>query len=75
MRFQNQSSAVANHHALSTSLRWIPACVIVLGSVGCAHKVTTSLTEVEVARPIRTDVPLYSEWIGTTVGYIDALPG
>ncbi len=30
------------------------------------------LTEVEVASPVRRDVPVYSEWIGTTVGYIDA---
>jgi membrane fusion protein (multidrug efflux system) len=30
------------------------------------------LTEVEVAEPLRKDVPVTSEWIGTTVGYIDA---
>jgi membrane fusion protein (multidrug efflux system) len=34
--------------------------------------VTPRLPEVEVAKPIRADVPLFSEWIGTTVGYIDA---
>jgi hypothetical protein len=28
--------------------------------------------EVEVAVPIQHQVPEYSEWIGTTVGYIDA---
>jgi membrane fusion protein (multidrug efflux system) len=27
---------------------------------------------VDVAQPVRRDVPIYSEWIGTTVGYIDA---
>jgi membrane fusion protein (multidrug efflux system) len=27
---------------------------------------------VDVAEPLRRDVPVYSEWIGTTVGYIDA---
>ena len=43
-----------------------------LGLVGCTHKAKTRLTEVEVAKPVRTDVPIYSEWIGTTVGYIDA---
>ena len=51
---------------------WIAAWVMVLGLVGCAHKAKTRLTEVEVAKPVRTDVPVYSEWIGTTVGYIDA---
>ena len=50
----------------------IAACAMVLGSAGCAHKAKTQLTEVEVAKPVRTDVPVYSEWIGTTVGYIDA---
>jgi len=54
------------------SLLWIAAWVMVLGLVGCAHKAKTRLTEVGVAKPVRTDVPVYSEWIGTTVGYIDA---
>jgi membrane fusion protein (multidrug efflux system) len=45
---------------------------MILSSVGCAHKAKTQLTEVEVAEPVRRDVPVYSEWIGTTVGYIDA---
>jgi membrane fusion protein (multidrug efflux system) len=46
--------------------------MIFLSSVGCAHKAKTQLTEVEVAEPVRRDVPVYSEWIGTTVGFIDA---
>ena len=72
MRFQNQHSALANHRALASSLLCIPIWVIVLGSVGCTQKVKARLTEVEIAKPIRADVPVYSEWIGTTVGYIDA---
>ena len=72
MRFQNQYSALANHRALTSSLLCIPICVIALGSVGCTQKVTARLTEVEIAKPVRADVPVYSEWIGTTVGYIDA---
>jgi hypothetical protein len=51
---------------------WIAASVMVLGLVGCADKPKTRLTEVEVPKPLRTDVPIYSEGIGTTVGYIDA---
>ncbi len=50
---------------------WIAACAMVL-SAGCAHKAQTPLTVVEVAKPLRRNVPVYSEWIGTTVGYIDA---
>jgi membrane fusion protein (multidrug efflux system) len=72
MRFQNQHSALANHRALASSLLCIPIWVIVLGSVGCTQKVKARWTEVEIAKPIRADVPVYSEWIGTTVGYIDA---
>jgi multidrug efflux pump subunit AcrA (membrane-fusion protein) len=72
MRFQNQHSALANHRALASSLLCITIWVIVLGSVGCTQKVKARLTEVEIAKPIRADVPVYSEWIGTTVGYIDA---
>ena len=72
MRFQNQHSALANHRASASSLLCIPIWVIVLGSVGCTQKVRARLTEVEIAKPIRADVPVYSEWIGTTVGYIDA---
>ncbi len=51
---------------------WIATAVVVLSSVGCGHRANTSLTEVEVANPLRRDVPVYSEWIGTTVGFIDA---
>jgi membrane fusion protein, multidrug efflux system len=51
---------------------WIAACAMVLGLVGCADRPKTRMTEVEVAKPVRTDVRIYSEWIGTTVGYIDA---
>jgi hypothetical protein len=45
---------------------------MVLASLGCANKAKTRLTEVDVGKPVRTNVPVYSEWIGTTVGYIDA---
>ena len=40
---------------------------------GCFHKsAPPGLTEVTVGTPIRQDVPVYSQWIGTTVGFIDA---
>lgn len=51
---------------------WIAACAMVLSLVSCSHKAQPSLTKVEVAKPVRKDVPVYSEWIGTTVGFIDA---
>jgi membrane fusion protein, multidrug efflux system len=72
MLFQNPYLALANRRLrILGRLEILAACAIVVGSVGCAHKAKTPLTEVEVAKPVRTDVPVYSEWIGTTVGYID----
>jgi amino acid transporter len=61
------------HLALGSCQRqvtlWIAAIAMVLSSVGCARRSKTPLTVVEVAKPVR-DVPVYSEWIGATVGYI-----
>src|SRR6202140_4483952 len=68
---QNPYLGLASQRRLRSPL-WIAAWVMALGLVGCTHKAKTRLTEVEVAKPVRTDVPIYSEWIGTTVGYIDA---
>src|SRR5580693_5803525 len=46
--------------------------VLFLGG-GCSHKINVpGPVEVDVAAPIQHQVPNYSEWIGTTVGYIDA---
>jgi membrane fusion protein (multidrug efflux system) len=50
----------------------IAACGMALGFLGCTRKAQIPLTVVEVAEPIRRDVPIYSEWIGTTVGFSDA---
>jgi len=66
------SSGLASGQLRLLSPFWISICAMVLSSLGCAHKASTQLTEVEVAEPVRRDVPVYSEWIGTTVGYIDA---
>ncbi len=47
--------------------------LVALISNGCSPKINVPATvEVEVATPIQRGVPNYSEWIGTTVGYIDA---
>ena len=46
--------------------------VAVLSLCGCFRKPAPRLTEVTVGTPIRQDVPVYSQWIGTTVGFIDA---
>ena len=46
---------------------------VVLGLGGCFKKPTPPiLTEVTFSTPVRQDVPVYSQWIGTTVGFIDA---
>ena len=47
--------------------------VVALSLCGCHHKPSPPpLTEVTVGTPLRQDVPAYSQWIGTTVGFIDA---
>src|SRR5580658_9120344 len=66
------STGLASRQRRILSPLWIAACAMVLSSVGCAHQANTPLIEVDVAKPVRRDVPVYSEWIGTTVGYIDA---
>ena len=46
---------------------------LVLSLSGCSNApAPPRLTAVSVAKPVQRDVPLYSEWIGTTVGFIDA---
>jgi hypothetical protein len=72
MFFQNPHLELASRQLRVLWPFFIVVCTIVPGSVGCTHKPKTRLTEMEVAKPVRTDVPVYSEWIGTTVGYIDA---
>jgi membrane fusion protein (multidrug efflux system) len=47
--------------------------LVAFGLCGCLHKPSPPrLTEVTVGTPLRQDVPAYSQWIGTTVGFIDA---
>jgi membrane fusion protein (multidrug efflux system) len=65
-------ASVAGCHRLVLTVLWIAVGATVLSSVGCGHKAKSPLIEVEVAKPVRRDVPDYSEWIGTTVGFIDA---
>src|SRR5579864_5446638 len=44
-----------------------------LWSGGCAKKaVRSEPTEVYIASPVQRDVSIYSDWIGTTVGFVDA---
>jgi multidrug efflux pump subunit AcrA (membrane-fusion protein) len=47
--------------------------VIALSLCGCfKNPAPPRITEVTIGTPIRQDVPVYSQWIGTTVGFIDA---
>jgi membrane fusion protein (multidrug efflux system) len=47
--------------------------VAAIACSGCSRKPPPpQLTVVSVAVPVQKDVPVYSEWIGTTVGFIDA---
>jgi membrane fusion protein, multidrug efflux system len=46
--------------------------VVALSLCSCHKPAPPRLTEVTVGTPLRQDVPVYSQWIGTTVGFIDA---
>ncbi|MGB5056662.1 MAG: efflux RND transporter periplasmic adaptor subunit, partial [Nitrospirales bacterium] len=49
-------------------------CLLAMG-LGCDRKEAESTAmppEVLVAEVIQKDVPIYGEWVGTTVGYVDA---
>jgi membrane fusion protein (multidrug efflux system) len=50
------------------------ATVILLGSVGCgkSEQPQARPPEVEVVSAVQRDVPIYSEWVGTLEGYINA---
>lgn len=54
------------------SLRRATLAVVTISLCGCQKPAPARLTEVTVGTPIQQDVAVYSEWIGTTVGFIDA---
>ncbi len=50
-------------------------CLLLAMILGCDRKEAASTAmppEVVVAGVIQKDVPIYGEWVGTTVGYVDA---
>ena len=52
---------------------FLALAAVTLSLGGCFKKPAPPiLTEVTFSTPVRQDVPVYSQWIGTTVGYIDA---
>jgi RND family efflux transporter MFP subunit len=60
-------------------VKWLTICLIVtgvVGSVGCSTSAQTAKAppppEVEVAQVVQKDVPIFSEWIGTTDGVVNA---
>jgi membrane fusion protein (multidrug efflux system) len=63
-----------NSHVLRRSpTRSLFVVAVTLSLCGCSHEPPPQrLTEVTIGTPIRQDVPVYSQWIGTTVGFIDA---
>jgi len=62
------------------SVRWWSLPVLVgllevsLWSAGCARNAVSGSEppEVYIAKPLQRDVSIYSDWIGTTVGFVDA---
>jgi membrane fusion protein (multidrug efflux system) len=55
-----------------------PACILfivpVLALAGCNHNQTIKLpdTDVLVASPVQQDVPIHSEWVASTDGFVNA---
>ena len=50
-------------------------CLLLAMIVGCGRQEAESTAmppEVLVAEVVQKDVPIYGEWVGTTVGYVDA---
>src|SRR5581483_12157535 len=58
----------------SMNYRVLPGLLASLWFADCARKAApiAEVPEVYVASPVQHDVSIYSEWIGTTVGFIDA---
>jgi RND family efflux transporter MFP subunit len=60
-------------------VKWMTVCLIVTsvtGSVGCSSRANTPKTPeppvVEVVQVEQKDVPIYTEWVGTTDGVVNA---
>jgi len=60
--------------------QWLPVCgslavsLLVMFAAGCAkeEKAAPQAPEVEVVDVVQKDVPVYSEWVGTTDGLVNA---
>ena len=51
-------------------------CLLMAASIGCKQEASSSLSksapEVEVVEVVQKDIPIYSEWVGTTEGSVNA---
>lgn len=51
-------------------------CLMTAASIGCKQEAASTSAqlgpEVEVVEVVQKDVPIYSEWVGTTEGYVSA---
>lgn len=58
----------------STSTLWVLLTLLAVGAAGCQNATppATPTPEVLVAPVVQRDVPLYREWVGTIVGYVNA---
>jgi membrane fusion protein (multidrug efflux system) len=76
-KFAFRSAGWVQHESSSTTLLGkVLRIGIAVAAIACGNCSRTpqppQLTVVSVAVPVQKDVPVYSEWIGTTVGFIDA---
>src|SRR5690349_5944420 len=73
--------AASPEYRMEVSMRWLfliwtAICLIVAISVGCSNSTQASKAPppptVEVVQVEQKDVPIYSEWIGTLDGLVNA---
>ncbi len=62
---------------LFSALRWPLLLVCLFAATGCKKEAASTpsvpVTEVQVVPVIQRDEPIYSEWVGTTDGHVNAL--
>ena len=76
VRVAQMQAAVRTHRALLSGIFvggfLVIAALLAMGRSNKPAKATPPPLEVEVVKVAQTNVPIYSEWIGTTDGMVNA---